>query len=178
MFFNNILAAEAASGASSWLMIGLMLVVVVGFMLLSIIPNKKRQKKQQEMMNNITVGTKIKTIGGFVGVIKVVDNQNNSFVIDLSVNEDGSMLATIDRSSVYTVLSPLAPQGDTTTEAAPAVETVAAADDKDVDAAIAEKKAEKEAEKKAKAQAKKEVAKKDVETENAQPAEAKVEENK
>ena len=48
-----------------------------------------------------------------------INNDRNEFVVDISANGDGSILVTIDRAAVYTVLNP----------ATPAPETVAAADD-------------------------------------------------
>ena len=99
-----------------WVILGVLLVFMI---LMSVIPNRKRQKKAQEMMNSIRVGSKIKTIGGFIGEIKAINNDRNEFIVDLSANGDGSLLATIDRAAVYTVLNP----------ATPAPETVSAADD-------------------------------------------------
>ncbi len=119
-----------------WVILGVLLVFMI---LMSVIPNRKRQKKAQEMMNSIRVGSKIKTIGGFIGEIKAINNDRNEFVIDLSANGDGSILATIDRAAVYTVLNP----------ATPAPETVSAADDL-VQDEKAEAKAEEKADKKKK----------------------------
>ncbi len=119
-----------------WVILGVLLVFMV---LMSVIPNKKRQKKAQEMMNSIRVGSKIKTIGGFIGEIKAINNDRNEFVVDVSANGDGSILVTIDRAAVYTVLNP----------ATPAPETVAAADDLAQDVK-AEEKADEKADKKKK----------------------------
>lgn len=119
-----------------WVILGVLLVFMI---LMSVIPNRKRQKKAQEMMNSIRVGSKIKTIGGFIGEIKAINNDRNEFIVDLSANGDGSLLATIDRAAVYTVLNP----------ATPAPETVSAADDLAQDEK-SEAKAEERADKKKK----------------------------
>ena len=119
-----------------WVILGVLLVFMI---LMSVIPNRKRQKKAQEMMNSIRVGSRIKTIGGFIGEIKAINNDRNEFIIDLSANGDGSILATIDRAAVYTVLNP----------ATPAHETVSAADDLVQDEKV-EAKAEEKADKKKK----------------------------
>ena len=110
-------------GTSTWVMLGVLGVLLVLMFVMSIVPQRKRQKKAQEMMNSIRVGTKVKTIGGFVGEVKAIDSDKNEFVLDLSASGDGSIL-TIDKSAVYTVLNPVA---------APA-ETVSAADDVAADA--------------------------------------------
>ena len=119
-----------------WVILGVLLVFMI---LMSVVPNRKRQKKAQEMMNSIRVGSKIKTIGGFIGEIKAINNDRNEFIVDLSANGDGSLLATIDRAAVYTVLNPVTP----------APETVSAADDLVQDEKV-EAKAEEKADKKKK----------------------------
>lgn len=150
-----LLAADEASGnsGSSWIILVVLAVMLVGTMLLSIIPQKKRQKKAQEMMANIKVGTKIKTIGGFVGTIKMIDNAQNTFIIDISANGDGSTLVTIDKGAVYTVINPTtegAANGDATATASTdsANNGPVAADDIAEDAQAAEKKAAKSKKKK------------------------------
>ncbi|MDE6550591.1 MAG: preprotein translocase subunit YajC [Clostridia bacterium] len=100
-------------------MLGVLGVLLVLMFVMSIVPQRKRQKKAQEMMNSIRVGTKVKTIGGFIGEVKAIDSDKNEFVLDLSASGDGSTLVTIDKSAIYVVLNPVV---------APA-ETVNAADD-------------------------------------------------
>lgn len=91
--------------SKSIIMLVVLVVLMVGMMLLSIIPQKKRQKKAQEMMNSITVGSKVKTIGGFVGEIRSIDNTQNIFILDISEKCDNSTLVQIDKSAIYTVLA-------------------------------------------------------------------------
>lgn len=144
-------AADSSGSNQSWILLVVLAVMLVGTMLLSIIPQKKRQKKAQEMMANIKVGTKIKTIGGFVGTIKMIDNSQNTFVIDISANGDGSTLVTIDKGAVYTVINPTAEAGADATANANADSSAAtvnnekpvAADDVEADSIAAEKKAAK-----------------------------------
>lgn len=141
-----ILAADADGGnnKSSIIMLVVLGALMIGMMLLSIIPQRKRQKKAQEMMNSIKTGTKIRTIGGFVGIIKAIDNQQNVFVLDISANLDGSMLVTIDKGAVYNVIA--TPDGvpvSNETAVAAHKEAPVAADDEVADAESAEKKARK-----------------------------------
>lgn len=154
-----LLAEDSGSGSSSssWIILVVLGVMLVGTMLLSIIPQKKRQKKAQEMMAGIKVGTKIKTIGGFVGIIKMIDNSQGTFIIDISANGDGSTLVTIDKGAVYTVINPAtegqaAPENGENATAAPESNAPVAADDVAEDAQAAEKKATKKKKKSAKAQ--------------------------
>ena len=141
-----ILAADADGGSNknSIIMLVVLGALMIGMMLLSIIPQRKRQKKAQEMMNSIKTGTKIRTIGGFVGIIKAIDNQQNVFVLDISANLDGSMLVTIDKGAVYNVIA--TPDGvpvSNETAVAAQKEAPVAADDEVADAESAEKKARK-----------------------------------
>ncbi len=133
-------------GGSSWVMIVVLVVLMVVMFAASIIPQKKRQKKAQEMMNGITVGTKVKTIGGFVGEVKKVNNEG-TFTLDISANGDGSMMVVIDKSAIYTVLESVkAPTGETTFEEKVAPE-VLAMDDVEADAELAKKKSDKKSKK-------------------------------
>ncbi len=123
----------------------IMIVVLIGLMIamfaMSFIPQKKRQKKAQEMMNSITVGTKVKTIGGFVGEVKRIDTVNNNFILDLSANGDGSMMVNIDRSAIYVVLDAVkTSDGEVKLQEKP---EIAAMDDIEADNAAADKKAKK-----------------------------------
>ena len=145
--FSLLSADEGGSGGlfggSSWVMIVVLVVLMVVMFAASIIPQKKRQKKAQEMMNSITVGSKVKTIGGFVGEIKKVDNNAGTFTLDISANGDGSMMVVIDKSAIYTVLQAVkAPTGEVTLEEKIAPEVVAM-DDIEADEEAQQKKASK-----------------------------------
>lgn len=134
-------------GGSSWVMIVVLVVLMIVMFAVSIIPQKKRQKKAQEMMNGITVGTKVKTIGGFVGEVKKIDNGAGTFTLDISANGDGSMMVVIDKSAIYTVLQAVkAPTGEVTLEEKVAPEVVAM-DDIEADAEAEQKKASKKSKK-------------------------------
>ncbi len=159
-----------ANNKSSIVMLIVLAVLMVGMMLLSVIPQKKRQKKAQEMMNSIKVGTKVKTIGGFVGTIKGIDNQANTFVLDLSAKEDGSTMVVLDKSAIYTVMTPNV-EG-VLEEAKPAEEQVIAADEVEAEEKLEAKKAEKKAKKNAKKEA--EVVEVVAEDENAEVVDAEV----
>ena len=131
----------ADGGSQQIIMIVVLVVLMIGMFAMSIIPQKKRQKKAQEMMNSITVGTKIKTIGGFVGEVKKIDSANNLFTLDISANNDGSTMVVIDRSAVYVVLEAVKTnEGEVKLQEKP---EVTAMDDMEEDKASKEKKAKK-----------------------------------
>ena len=134
MFY--LLAADEATAPKSsnqWWLIIIMVVMLVGMMLISIIPQRKRQKKAQEMVDAIRVGTKVKTIGGFIGTVKMIDNNNKTFVLDISAQEDGSAMVTLDRSAIYMVMTP-AVEGSIGTSAVAGGADAVAMDDAEMDA--------------------------------------------
>ena len=98
----NLLYTLGAMDSQSIIMIAVLGVLMVLMLVMSIVPQRKRQKEAQKMMNSLTAGTKVKTIGGFIGEIKSIDGQN--IVIDLSPKCDGSNLCVLDKSAIYTVM--------------------------------------------------------------------------
>ena len=78
-----ILANSSASASGGMGMFGMIiwLVVIFGFMyFLMIRPQKKRQKEEQEMRNALEIGDEIVTIGGIVG--RVVTIRENDLIIE------------------------------------------------------------------------------------------------
>lgn len=45
-------------------------------------PNSKKKKQEQEMRNNITIGDDITTIGGIVGRIVAIKEDEDAFIIE------------------------------------------------------------------------------------------------
>ena len=98
----NMLYTLGAIENSNIIMIVVLGVLMVLMLVMSIVPQKKRQKEAQKMMDSLSAGTKVKTIGGFIGEIKSIDG--NTIVIDLSPKNDGSNLCVLDKSAIYTVM--------------------------------------------------------------------------
>ena len=86
----------------SIIMLAVLAVLMVLMLVMSIVPQRKRQKEAQKMMESLSAGTKVKTIGGFIGEIKSIDGA--TIVIDLSPNADGSNLCVLDKSAIYTIM--------------------------------------------------------------------------
>lgn len=72
--------ASGTSGSSPTSMIIMMVVLVAVMYFLMIRPQKKRQKEEQEMRASLEIGDEIVTIGGIVG--KVVTIRENDIVIE------------------------------------------------------------------------------------------------
>ncbi len=73
-------AAAGSSGQQTTSMIIMMAVLFVVMYFFMIRPQKKRQKEEQEMRNSLEIGDEIVTIGGIVG--RVVTIRENDLVIE------------------------------------------------------------------------------------------------
>ena len=88
--------AAAAGGGMSMI---IMLVVMIGvFYFLMIRPENKRKKQAQQMRDNLAVGDTITTIGGIMG--KIVAVRENNIVIETSEDRVRMQLAKWAVSSV------------------------------------------------------------------------------
>ena len=84
-----ILANSSASASGGMGMFGMIiwLVVIFGFMyFLMIRPQKKRQKEEQEMRNTLEIGDEIVKIGGIVG--RVVTIRENDLIIETGADRN------------------------------------------------------------------------------------------
>ena len=101
-----------------WAMYVIIGVVFVVMIVLTVVPQKKRQKEQQNMLNNLTVGTKLMTVGGIVGKITQV-NADNTLIVNVGT-ENNPTLIVIDKKAVGYVLekvdAPKAPAAPATEE--------------------------------------------------------------
>lgn len=68
----------AAGGSSSYIILMVVLVAVMYFLMIR--PQKKRQKEEQEMRSSVEIGDEIITIGGIVG--RVVTIREEDLVIE------------------------------------------------------------------------------------------------
>ncbi|MFI3165459.1 MAG: preprotein translocase subunit YajC [Bacillota bacterium] len=94
----NLILAESTTDGSLWMMTIFFIVLVVGMYVFSSRSQKKRQAKVDDMIAGLEVGSKIKTIGGILGVIEVIGE--DYFVIKTG---EGSMTGylKIIKNAVY-----------------------------------------------------------------------------
>ena len=78
----NFLTANAATGMGSPIVMLVIMLVVFYFMLIR--PENKRKKEAEQMRSSIKTGDKITTIGGIVGV--VVDVKDDNIVIETTAD--------------------------------------------------------------------------------------------
>jgi preprotein translocase subunit YajC len=81
----------------------LMIVAMVAIMYLFMIrPQQKRQKEIQNFRNSITVGQAVVTAGGIYGVVKQIDENDNTLMIEIA----NGVRIKVDRNSVYAQAQP------------------------------------------------------------------------
>ena len=90
-------ASGQGQGANSYTMIIMMVALFAIMYFVTIRPQKKRQKEEQEMRNSLEIGDEIITIGGIVG--KVVTIREEDLVIETGADRNRM---TIQRWAVNT----------------------------------------------------------------------------
>ena len=78
--------AQQPNGMNPWIMIVIYILffVVVGYFLIYR-PNKKRKKQEEELKNSIMLGDEVTTIGGIVG--KVVNIKDDNITVETSIDK-------------------------------------------------------------------------------------------
>jgi len=113
----SLLGGQNGELAGSAMSFGLLIIMFVVFYFILIRPQRKRDKELKEQMNKLSVGDRVVTIGGLVGfVANIKDDQ-----ITLSTSQ-ANTLVTFTKSSIQTVVKRenLNPDGTLKkTEAAP-----------------------------------------------------------
>ena len=79
----NFLTANAAGGMGSSMFILIAMLAVMYFIMIR--PENKRKKEAEQMRSNVRKGDKITTIGGIIGT--VVDVKENNIVIETSADQ-------------------------------------------------------------------------------------------
>lgn len=65
-------------------------------------PQQKRQKGIQNFRNSITVGQAVVTAGGIYGVVRQIDENDNTLMIEVA----NGVRIKVDRNSVYAQAQP------------------------------------------------------------------------
>ncbi len=66
----------SAEGSAGLMNVVIMSVLLVGMYFLMIRPSTKRKKQEDEMRNNIQIGDEITTIGGIIGRVVAIKDDN------------------------------------------------------------------------------------------------------
>ena len=86
LFAQNATSNTANQKSSSIQMIVMMVILFAVMYFLMIRPQKKRQKEEQEMRNALEIGDEIVTIGGIVG--RVVTIRENDLIIETGADRN------------------------------------------------------------------------------------------
>jgi len=91
---------QAPPGAGNVLMIGFLLMIVVFYFVL-FRGNKKQKQQREQLMNSLSKNTRVMTIGGVLGtVVSVRDNE-----VVLKVDESTNTKMTFLKSAIQKVIS-------------------------------------------------------------------------
>jgi len=66
-------------------------------------PQQKRQKEIQNFRNSITKGQQVVTAGGIYGVVKDIDEANNTLKVEIA----NGVCIKVDRNSVFASAQPV-----------------------------------------------------------------------
>ena len=81
----------------------LMIVALFAIMYFFMIrPQQKRQKEIQNFRNSITVGQAVVTAGGIYGVVRQIDENDNTLMIEVA----NGVRIKVDRNSVFAQAQP------------------------------------------------------------------------
>ena len=123
----NLLADETQNTSSfmDYLWIIVIIVVLVAFFVWSFISQKKKQKAFNETLNAIKPGSKVKTIGGIVGEVVEINDEEGTFVLKTGDSEGNYSYMKFDKQAIYQTDAkpePAAAPAEEKKEEAPAVE--------------------------------------------------------
>ena len=124
------LLAESSSGNSwaSYIWIILLLVLVVVFFVWSFISQKKKQKAYTEQINSVKPGCKVKTIGGVVGEVMEVNDEDGTFVLKTGDSMGNVCFMRFDKQAFYQTVGSPAAEAPAEETPAPAQEEAPAED--------------------------------------------------
>lgn len=106
MFWN--LLAEAADTTetqpnswTSYIPIIIIVLLLVAFFVWSFVSNRKKQKNFNETINAVRPGSKVKTIGGIVGEVVEVNDEENTFVLRTGDSAGNVSFMKFDKQAIY-----------------------------------------------------------------------------
>lgn len=86
---NNILLDAAAKssnaqGGSMWTLLLIYVLIFVGIYFILIRPKSKRSKQEEELRNSLEIGDEITTIGGIVGRVVAIREDDDEIILETS----------------------------------------------------------------------------------------------
>ena len=99
----NLLTTETTTSNNKWtsvLMLVVLLAVFVGGSIYNRRTQKKKQDEMQKKLDAIKPGTKVKTIGGIMGVVVEVC-EDDAFILETGSEASGKSYLKFDKQAVY-----------------------------------------------------------------------------
>ncbi len=146
----NLLAAEGENASSFWdyLWIIVIVVLLAAFLVWSFISQRKKQKQFNETINAIKPGSKVKTIGGIVGEVVEINDEEGTFVLRTGDSEGNFSYMKFDKQAIYQTDAKPEPVTEEKSEPAEAAEEKAEEPVSEAKEEVAEEKEEVSEEKK------------------------------
>lgn len=94
--FMNLLA-----DAGGYIAIGVVLLLLIAFFVWSFLSQKKKQKAYNETIAAIRPGNKVKTIGGIVGEVVEVNDEEGTFVLKTGDSQGNASFMKFDKQAIY-----------------------------------------------------------------------------
>lgn len=87
---------------STWIMFGILALLLVAFFVMSRRSNKKKKKETEDMMSKFGKGSYVKTIGGVMGKVVSINDNEGTFVIQTGNGKSASYMK-FDKQAIYQV---------------------------------------------------------------------------
>ncbi len=104
MNITPVLAAAPGGGQSSMILMIVIYAAIFGALYFFLIrPNSKKKKEEAQLRNNLEIGDEITTIGGIVGRVVAIKEDEDSIVIETGSDRNKMKLKKWAISSINTV---------------------------------------------------------------------------
>ena len=88
-------------GWVSWLFLGIIIAAIIALLVWSFLSNRKRRKNFEETVNAIKPGNKVKTIGGIIGEVVEVNEEEGTFVLRTGGANGNCSFMKFDKQAIY-----------------------------------------------------------------------------
>ena len=88
-------------GWVSWLFLGIIIAAIIALLVWSFLSNRKRRKNFEETVNAIKPGNKVKTIGGIIGEVVEVNEEEGTFVLRTGDANGNCSFMRFDKQAIY-----------------------------------------------------------------------------
>ena len=108
MLNNTLMFFEGESTNKStipqWLIYVILGALVVFMIVTSLLQRRKQKKQAEQMTNNLKIGATITTIGGIVGTLIRMDDEQGCYYIETGIDENKHVLKIV-KNAIYSVHS-------------------------------------------------------------------------